>query len=291
LLKIHDKGGGKAADQYSANGAGAQFIESSMLGSSAKDRAAEWVLDERKHPRVNPKNLFIHVSFSRPAGHDLTPEMWKQLILSFLVKIGADGNFVATRHAPPATNNDHLHAVISRSTKAGGLVSMSNARWKWRAVVREIEREMGIQVPDQPGERPANIPTSDRAVSAQRSAVRQGTQDPHINPNVIVQALAQASTLEAFQAGLSGAGIEVKPAVKNDRTTGILFRKSGSVEWLAGSSISREFSLPKIQAQIELNRQKLLKQEQQIQFQRQRQAIEKQRQHVHQSPSVHRPIG
>ena len=286
LMKIH--AGGKAGDQYAENGADAQHIDSNMLGQNARERVAEWRLDERKHPRVNPKNLFVHVSFSRPAGHDLMPDQWRKFIQKFLQKIDADGNFVATRHAPPATWNDHVHLVFSRSRKNGKLVSMSNSRWKWRAVTREIEREMDVQVPDQPAERPANTPPSDRAVSAQRLAVRQGTNDPHINPEVISQALALADTPNAFQARLAGAGIEVKPAIANGKVKGILFKRRGAAEWLAGSSISREFSLPRVQKQIALNHQVLIKQEQQIQFQRQRQAIEQQRQQVQPSQPVPR---
>lgn len=286
LLKIH--AGGKAGDAYSERGAGAQHIDSNMLGQTARERAGEWRLDELKHPGVNPKNLFCHVSFSRPTGHELTPEQWQLLCLKFIQKIGADGNFTATRHTPPATANDHVHLVFSRSKCDGKLVSLSNNRWAWRAAVREIEKEMGIQLPDQPGERPANTPTSDRAVSAQRRAARAGTPDPHIHPEIISQVLASAATPEAFQARLASVGIEVKPAVANGKTTGILFKKRGAAEWLAGSSISREFSLPKIQAQIELNRQALLKQEQQIQFQRQRQAYEQQRQQIHHSQQARR---
>lgn len=280
LMQIH--AGGKTGDKYSENGAGAQFIDSNMLGQNSQERGAEWLLDELKHPRVRAKDVAIHASFSRPAGHDLNPDQWRQFVQKFLQKVGADGNFTATRHAPPATENDHIHLVFSRSRRDGRLVSMSNSRWKWRSVTREVERELGLTLPDQPAEMSASAPPSDRVVSAQRRAVRRDTPDPHINPNLVAHALAQASTPEDFQAALTRLEIDIKPAVKNGKTTGILFKKRAAQEWLAGSSISREFSLPKIQAQIEMNRQKLEHQQAGARMAQQRQAaaaIQAQQQH------------
>ena len=234
--------------------------------------------------------MFVHVSLSRPAGADLTPAQWAKTCQVFLKKIDAEGcNFAVTRHKN--TEHDHVHLVFSRAKPDGKLVSMSNNRWAWRQACREVEQEMGIQVADQPTERQtAPAPTSDRVVSAQRRATRQGAPDPFIDPNVIARALAGSTSPEQLSAALQAAQIEVKTAEKNGKVAGILFRKVGVAEWLAGSSIDRNLSLSKVNERLDSNRQALQTQEQQIQFQRQRQAIEQQRQQqVIQSPS--RPKG
>lgn len=269
LLKIH--AGGRYGDKYAELQKGSQLIDSNMLGRDAAERAAEFDLDAARHPRVNKKNLFTHLSLSRPAGEDLTPERWQDLGRKFLKKIGADTcQFVCTRHT--GTSNDHLHLTFSRSRLDGSLVSISNNRWAWRAAVRQVESELGITASDRPADvnRPVAA-TSDRQVNAQRRAQRRGTPAGRIDPAVISQVLAWASTPEQFAAGLEAAGIRVKAAEKNGNVTGVLFQKNGADEWLAGSSISREFGLPKI-------RQALLKNEQEITMLRQRAALDRQRQ-------------
>ena len=290
LIKIH--AGGAAGDAYAEKSEQAQFIESNMFGRTAQDRAKEWSLDAARHPRVNQKNLIVHVSFSRPSNAQLTPAQWAKACQIFLLKIGAaDVNYIATRHQN--TSNDHVHLIFSRSLPDGNLVSMSNNRWAWRQACREVERELGIQVPDRPAERQtAPTPGSDVMVSAQRRAARMGASDPFINPNLIAEALSKSASYEQFSAALKSGQIEVKEAEKNGKVTGILLRKSGSEEWLAGSSISREFSLPRIQAQFQLRQKALQQQEHEIHIQRQRQAFEQHRQQqAIQSQQVTRPRG
>ena len=289
LIKIHS--GGIACDAYSEKSVDSEFVTSNMFGRTAQERAKEWSLDAARHPRVNPKNLVVHVSLSRPSGGELLSAQWAKACQIFLQKIGApDVNYVATRHQNTA--NDHIHLVFSRSKDDGKLVSMSNNRWAWRQACREVERELGIQVADRPAERQtAPTPPSDAMVNAQRRAARMGLSDPFINPNLIVDALAKSASPGEFSSALKAVQIEIKTAEKNAKVTGILLRKTGSEEWLAGSSIAREFSLPKILAQFELRQQELRKRDQEIQIQRHRQAIEQQRQQQAIQSQFPRPRG
>lgn len=270
LVQIH--GGGEAGDGYAERQKGAQFIDSNMFGRDAWERRAEFRLDTARHPRVDPKNLFVHVSISRPPGEDLTPGQWKKVAKRFLRKIDADGcQFVCIKHSE--TKNPHLHLVFSRSRPDGTLVPMSNNRWTWRAAIREVEHELGITVAQRPADAIRQVAaTSDAQVNAARRAQRRGTPSSHIDPSIISGVLDWASTPAQFAAGLKAAGIDVKAATaKNGKVQGILFQRNGAAEWLSGSSINREFTLPKI-------RQTLLKKEQEIAMQQQREAIERQRQ-------------
>lgn len=174
LLKIHS--GGRIGDMYASKQAGADSIDTNMLGLDPVDRQSEFLLDQAKHPRVNPKNLFIHLSLSRPKGHDLHKDQWKSAVQRFLKKIGADGNYVVVRHA--ATGNDHVHVIFSRSKKDGSLVSLSQNRWAWRQRVREVESELDIEVTDFEANTASSVPTSDKLVSAQRRALRRGSSVP-----------------------------------------------------------------------------------------------------------------
>lgn len=272
LYKKHK--GSKNGDRYAESSKNAKFICSSMLGRNAAERDAEWLLDCALHPRVAPDRLINHSTISRPPGRPLTTEEWAKYIEVFIEEIGAKGtNYVAIQHQD--TNNDHAHLIYSRALPSGKLLSDSNDFWKCRAAALEAGRKLGLLVEDYhvDAER-APTPTSDRMVSAQRRAARRGTPDGFIDPQVIHRVLTQASTPKAFAAGLTAAGINIKQADKNKngKVTGILFQKTGADEWLAGSSIDRSFSLPKIQAQIELNRLALLKKEQELLMQRQQQS-------------------
>lgn len=254
LMKIHF--GGLKAVQYSATQEGAQQIDTNMLSHNPQKQLEEFQLDTLKHPQVNPKNLFVHVSFSRPENHDLTVKQWQKFVQKFLKKIGVDGAYVVTRHT--STVHDHIHLIFSRSQMKGGLVSLSNNRWVWRAVTREVESDLGILVAESEIQT-EGCSTSDAQVSASRRAVRLGGVNPRINPDIVRDAIGTASDFEEFVENLNKRGIEVKATEANGKTTGVVFKKIEASEWLSGSSISREFSLQKIQAQIKSNQQKHLR--------------------------------
>ncbi len=250
LLKIH--GGGRAGDSYAQKQKGSELITSNMLGLTPKERDVEFRLDALRHPNSNAKNLFCHVSLSRPNNEGLSNQQWQKVVDSFLKEIGADGsNFVAYRHTN--TENDHIHIIFSRAKSDGRLVSMSQNRWAWRAAIRRVEERLGITTSQCTTQ--TDVPTSDRVVSAQRRAHRLGTNVGFINPKAIEKALAKANTMEDFVNAMKLSGVNVKQSVKNGKATGILFQKNGEKEWFAGSSISREFSLPRVLVRIESHRQ------------------------------------
>lgn len=260
LYKKHR--GASRGDAYAEKSALSELICTNMLGRNAAERAEEWRLNCARHPTVSPDRLIVHCSLSRPAGHPLSRDDWQRAVEGFLSRLGALGaDFVATRHTE--TSNDHAHITYSRSLPDGRILSDSNDFWRGRAAAHEAAHALGLLV-DTPHNAPraAATPTSDRMVNARRRAARRGTQDSFIDPARVREALLTARSLDGLAADLLARGIELKPAVKNGRTTGLLLRQAGSDEWLGGSSISREFSLPKVQAQIELNRQLLQKREQ-----------------------------
>jgi hypothetical protein len=290
LMKVHK--GGRAGDGYAARQEGASMLLTNMLSHlpGPRGRGDEFLLDESRHPGVAHQNMAVHLSLSRPEGYCLTADQWREVGLRFLKKIDAEGNnFVLFEHT--STPNNHIHLIYSRAKPNGKLTSTSQSFYQWRAAVREVEKELGLEVPDQVIERLTPTPASDLVVSAQRRAIRLGGQDPFINPCVISEALSCSTTPDQFSAELGRRGIEIRLAAKNGRVTGVLFRRQGAAEFLAGSSIKREFSLPKIQERIDLNRLALLQtQKHQIQTQSQRKAIEQQRKQMIQS-QTDRPKG
>jgi hypothetical protein len=250
LLKIHT--GGLAGDGYSEKQSGAEFVSSNMLGGTAKHRAREFAIDFARHPMVNPNRLIVHVSLSRPEGCSLSRKEWKQVVENWLSNVGAAGcNFVAFRHTE--TDNDHCHIIFSRSRPDGALLTDSNNRWAWRSALRKTECDLNLITPEIPRPTEHQVPTSDRMVNAQRRAVRLKLQSGFVEPAVVRSALESSTDLSSFKTCLSACGIEIQEAEKNGRKVGLLFRKIGSGQWLAGSSISRDFSLPQIEKSLSKN--------------------------------------
>lgn len=254
LYKKHK--GAVRGDSYSLADKSCEFVGTSMLGGTPKQRLEEFKLDCRRHPLVSPDNLIVHISLSRPEGHSLSLSEWHEVGKTWLKNIGAEGcNYTLTRHPG---KNDHVHLVYSRARPDGGLVSDSNDFWRGRAAAREAARALGIEVPDV-APNLTQAPT-DRAVNAQRRAQRRGTPNAWVDPQVVERAISRAKRLEELPALLLAEGVEFQltqsPNSPNAKVTGVRMRAKGANEWLAGSSISRQLSLPAIHRQIELNAQR-----------------------------------
>lgn len=252
ILKIHK--GGLRGDRYSEKSKGAVHLDSNMLSINSKDRAAEWDLDQARHPNV--KNLFQHISISRPAGHDLPSSEWKSLLRDFLKELGAEGvNFTSVIHNN--TKNQHIHVIFSRALPNGKLLSDSQNFYRWRAALRHAEEKNGLKPIELDPETIATTPKtmSDRHLNATRRANRLKMTPTFIDPARIEHALDASSDIESFVNHLSQKQIEIEISRQKDGTAkGILFRQIGAKEYLAGTSISRGLSLGKVLQRIEENK-------------------------------------
>jgi hypothetical protein len=249
LSKAHR--GGELADAYAAK-KGEIISTNMLLSSSPKERAAEWDLECKKHPRVRKDRVVMHLTLSRPNGADLTSQKWGTVVQCFLREAGLEGAaHVAYLHTD--TKCQHVHIVVSRSLPTGQLWSDSQDFYKFRDASERTVQVLNIEVEGTPST--SQAPT-DAAVSAMRRSHRRGTPSAWVQPEVVQHAVSQARTLAELPALLQAHGIEFKLSTSGQVTTGVAMRAKGSQEWLAGSSISRQLSLPAIQRQIELNAQR-----------------------------------
>lgn len=227
------------------------LISTSMLSLDSKQREKEWDLELRKHPAVKPERLIVHVSLSRPKGAELDSKQWAEVVRTFLFEAGAEGvAHVAYRHSD--TPFDHTHLIYSRSLPTGRLLADSNDFYTMRDAAQRTAQRLGIEVEGSPTTTQA--PT-DAAVRALRRAQRRNTQqDVWVRPELVQDALRLARNTEEFAAVLQSKGIDFKLSQSTtNKTTGALYRVHGSESWVAGSSLNRELTLPKLQAQFELN--------------------------------------
>lgn len=248
LFKQHS--GGRAGDPYAQMKS--LFSFSNMLSQTAQLRAEEFDLEVRRHPNSDPKTLFIHCSLSLPNGRKLNRRQWKSVVEGFLEEIGAAGcSFSAHVHSD---KNEHVHIIFSRSLPNGRLLSISWSYYAYReAAARVSDQILGGRTTQREVDKEISV-NSDLAVNANRRAKRRGTTPNHIDPETVLKAIANVKTIEALRSHLQTEGIELDITRHDDGTArGILFKKSLAEEWLAGSSINRQLSLPNIIKRIEEN--------------------------------------
>lgn len=196
--------------------------------------------------------MVIHEILSLATGIPVPPDNGRELVTRYLKKIGAEGcSFVAHLHLD--TDNPHWHVIWSRARPDGGLVNIGwdflRHREAAHAVAEEILGGREITRPNV-----TSAPTTDRAVTAGRRAARRDTGPCWIDPEVIRACLYDTLSPPEFIGYLRKNEIEAKfLKQKNGAAKGILFRKKGAKEWLSGSSIARDFSLPAISLKIQQN--------------------------------------
>lgn len=272
LAQIH-KGNIKGI-KYGFKEKGALNLDTNLLSNTPDDQTEEMLIDARKHPRCKAENIFKHWSISlHPSLLGLSHAEWQQIARAHLRKCGFFGcGYTVLLHPKDEDHAEHIHIVASRSKADGKLVNMSNDRWKFRAACREIETDMNLQPVSVSSETPL-APTT-RAVSAQRMAQRLGIQqDVWVKAETVLDCLRESTSMAQFERGLAAHGIQMQSAKRatDGVVTGVLFRRDAAVSWLAGSTLSRSLSLPRLQAQIKLNRTSLQKTEQELHIQRERQ--------------------
>lgn len=243
--------GSLVGDKYAEKKAIASF--SNMLGQNSKERIEEFDLDIKRHSGVLPKNLIVHIALSLPSGQKRSAIEWRQAVQLFMKKIDAQGcNYTA--HIHDDSDNQHVHIIYSRARPDGKLVDQSWNYIRHREAAAQVADELfgGRETP-----RPSNTPPappSDRAEAARRRAKRRGTVPAHIYPAIVRAAISSASTPGELAQALQARQVEICVSTHADGTArGLLLRRQGAQEWLAASSISREFSLPRVQARLAEN--------------------------------------
>lgn len=249
IVKMHK--GGRAGDRYAQSAKDAEFLESNMLGRNHKERAAEWDIDQARHPNV--KNLFCHTSISLAGDKKLNRDEWTKFVKDWLKEIGAeDVNYVSIRHTN--SDHDHAHIVFSRSLPNGKLLSTAHNFYKWREALRRAEEINGLKTIEIEQQKEKMASQSDTQVNAMRRAVRRATPPNFINPEIVNQCLSRSIDMDGFAAELKKSGIELRVSKReNGNEHGILFRRNGAEELLAGSSIDRQLTMPKIKAALQAN--------------------------------------
>ncbi len=156
IQKISDPGAGfrGALNYVLAARKDPELIGGNMAGESARELAAEF-----GHGRV--RNLAVgkpvfHASLTAAPGDQLSEQDWRRLAERYLQGLGyGESQWVLVRHHDTA--HDHVHVIANRVDSHGKRVPDFQERKRGEAIVREMEREMGLTLvtPSREGRRRA----------------------------------------------------------------------------------------------------------------------------------------
>ncbi|NUN66722.1 relaxase/mobilization nuclease domain-containing protein (plasmid) [Pseudanabaena biceps] len=230
---------------YVMGKSGAAVIGMNMDGKDPYSLANEFSMSWQLRPKLNHKVCHIILSLSpeeRLNNHD-----WKIAIAQYLKEMGFTNNqYVAVKHTDKE-NHEHIHLVTSRVRMDGSVVSDS---WDWtrsQDVIRKLEQDFGLAAVPSSWESDRQEQTKsqiDKELETGKVTVKRQLADK------IDATLVNTTSLPDFIEQLNLEGIEVR--VDRDRKgkpKGIAYKYDGVS--MAGSSVGRAYSLPRILKRIE----------------------------------------
>lgn len=228
--------GFRGALEYDLTKEQGRVIDKNMAGENPRELAAEF--GEIRKLRPNLGKAVLHVSLSAAPGETLTDEQWREIGKRYMDGMGLDNNqFVMTRHTD--TNHEHIHILANRIRFDGGVTSDSHDYKRQEVVMREIEREYGLQ----------RVASS---IEAERKAPTKGEIEQHLRTGEpsMRQRLQQCCDAAAkhsrsfteYQERLGAVGVELVPVVQLEgaKLSGLSYRLDGVT--MKGSDLGKGYS-------------------------------------------------
>jgi hypothetical protein len=183
-------------------------IDKNMAGESVRELAAEFGEIRKLRPNLN--KAVLHVSLSAALGEKLNDEQWCEVGKRYLEGMGLEQNqFVMTRHND--TEHEHIHLLVNRIRFDGSVSTDSQDYKRQEVIMRELEREYGLQRVESSQESVRRAPTKgeiERVVRTGETSTRvqlQGLAD---------EAARDCDSFTVYQARLEAVGVELLPVVQ-----------------------------------------------------------------------------
>ncbi len=237
IQKISDPGAGfrGALNYVLAARKDPELIGGNMAGESARELAAEFGHGRARNAAVG-KPVF-HASLTAAAGDQLSEQDWRRLAETYLQGLGYDeSQWVLVRHHDTA--HDHVHAIANRVDSHGKRVPDFQERKRGEAIVRELEREMGLTLvtPSREGRRRA--PGRGELAAFERTG--EVSVKARLQEHVDLAARGGPGLAEfAERLSLQGVGVRAHVA-STERLSGLSFELEGVS--CKGSDLGRGYS-------------------------------------------------
>ena len=241
IAKMVKGRGFRGALEYDLTKEKGHVIDSNMAGKNPQELAAEF--GEIRKLRPNLGRAVMHVSLSAAPGEKLNDEQWREIGQRYLRGMGFKNNqFVITRHTD--TEHEHVHILTNRITHTGEVVSDGQDYKRQETIMREIERDYGLQqvAPSIKAERKA--PT--------KGEIEQGIRTGQPSTRQQLQQLCDAAAKDChdftrYQERLEVAGVEVVPVAQlgGAKLSGLSYRLDGVT--MKGSDLGKGYTASGIQ--------------------------------------------
>ena len=241
IAKMVKGRGFRGALEYDLTKENGRVIDSNMAGQNPRELAAEF--GEIRKLRPNLGKAVLHVSLSAAPGEKLTDEQWREVGQRYLRGMGfKDNQFVITRHTD--TEHEHIHILANRITHAGEVVSDGQDYKRQETIMREIERDYGLQrvAPSIEAERKA--PTKGEIEGALRTG-RPSTRDQL--QKLCDGAAKDCPDFTTYQERLEAVGVELVPVAQmgGAKLSGLSYRLDGVT--MKGSDLGKGYTAAGIQ--------------------------------------------
>jgi hypothetical protein len=218
-----------------------QILDTNMSGKTPRELAKEFGQIRKLRPNLN--KAVLHVSISAAPGEKLTNEQWIEIARRYLQGMGfTDNQFIITRHND--TEHEHIHILANRIRFDGQVVSDSRDYRRQETIMREIERDFGLQRVAPSIEAKRKAPTKGEIECALRTgqpSIRQQLQQ------ICDAAARNCSNFTEYVERLEAAGVEVIPTVQQGgaKLSGIQYRLDGIT--MKGSDLGKAYAAAGIQ--------------------------------------------
>ncbi|MGA9997414.1 MAG: relaxase/mobilization nuclease domain-containing protein [Pyrinomonadaceae bacterium] len=232
-LKDAQRTPGESAPAFEA-GERHRIIGGNMSSDTRADLAQEFRAISRQRPDI--EKPVHHASLSAGKSDKITVEQWNEIAEKYIEQMGfGDAPYVVIQHRDGST--DHIHILTSRVDLEGKVVSDWQCKNRAEKVIREIEREHGLEQ--------VKLSREVERAAPKRGEIERFNRTGELSAKIALQghvevALKDSPTATEFINRLQAVGVETIPYIKNSRATGISFRKGD--ELMKGSDLGPGFS-------------------------------------------------
>jgi hypothetical protein len=228
---------------YDLNEEKGEMLDTNMAGTNARELAQEFGAVRKLRPNLN--KAVLHVSLSAAIGEHLTEDQWREIGHKYLKGMDLDNNqFVMTRHTD--TDHEHIHIIANRIQFNGDVTSDSNDYRRQEVIMREIERNYGLQSVAPSADARRRAPTKGQMELEKRTGeIPARTQ----LQTIIDQATADKPPFLAFVNRLHSAEVSILPSGKTGTPQGISFEIHGQA--FKGSDLGKSYAWKQLQARID----------------------------------------
>ncbi|MDM5182053.1 relaxase/mobilization nuclease domain-containing protein, partial [Massilia sp. DJPM01] len=228
--------GFRGALEYDLTKEQGRVIDKNMAGEKPRELAAEF--GEIRKLRPNLGKAVLHVSLSAAPGEILTDDQWREIGKRYMAGMGLENNqFVMTRHVD--TEHEHIHILANRIRFDGSVTSDSHDYKRQEVIMRELEKDYGLQ----------RVPSS---IEAERKAPTKGEIEQHLRtgePSTRQQlqqfcdaAARGCRSFTEYQERLEAVGVELVPVAQLEgaKLSGLSYRLDGMT--MKGSDLGKGYS-------------------------------------------------